>query len=111
MALYFCAMYLIGGAFGPQVLGLLSDYCTRSAAVAAGVPIETYSPDQLFDVLKPYMPEGIHQAMFVLPVVNLLLAVVLFAGSRTVKRDAERLQKWMRETTADDLRKPEKVGV
>jgi len=30
-------------------------------------------------------------------VLGLLLAVVLFAGSRTVAKDMERLQRWMRE--------------
>ncbi len=32
----------------------------------------------------------------------ILLAFVLFAGTRTVAADAQKLQDWMRETTADD---------
>ena len=37
MALYFFAMYLVGGAFGPTVTGKLGDLFARRAMVAAGV--------------------------------------------------------------------------
>ncbi len=40
--------------------------------------------------------------MYLVPAVNLALAFVLFAGTRTVAADAQKLQDWMRETTADD---------
>ena len=37
MALYFFAMYLVGGAFGPSVMGKLSDVLSTRAMEAAGV--------------------------------------------------------------------------
>ena len=40
--------------------------------------------------------------MYLLPAVNLALAAVLFAGTRTVARDAQKLQDWMAATTAED---------
>src|SRR5204862_3572088 len=36
MALYFCAMYLLGASLGPVGTGLVSDYFTFQAASAAG---------------------------------------------------------------------------
>jgi hypothetical protein len=30
----------------------------------------------------------------------LILAIVLYAGSRTIGKDMEKLQRWMRESTA-----------
>src|SRR5262249_18791453 len=37
MALYFFAMYVVGGSFGPIVTGYLSDTFTKNAAAAAGI--------------------------------------------------------------------------
>jgi len=112
MSLYFCAMYLLGGALGPFIFGRLSDYLTRQAAAAGGVFAADYAAGPaLREALKPFAAHGIHDAMYVLPAVNLALAFVLLAGTRTVARDAERLQRWMRETTADDApAKLEKVA-
>ena len=70
MSLYFLGMYLCGGAFGPLIVGALSD---RFAAAAGG--------DRAV---------GLHDAMYVLPVVSLALAGVLLAGARATggARDA-----------------------
>ena len=91
MALYFFAMYVLGASLGPVGMGYLSGHFTLKAAQAAGVTETT------FEALRPFAPQGLHSALFVIPVLGLLLAVVLFAGSRTVTRDMERLQRWMRE--------------
>jgi MFS family permease len=104
MSLYFCAMYLLGGALGPLIFGRLSDYCTRRAAIDAGVQLtDMASGPALREALKPFAAHGIHDAMFVLPAVNLALALVLLAGTRTVAKDAERLQKWMRSAAEGTL--------
>ena len=34
--------------------------------------------------------------MYVIPGLGIVLVAVLFAGSRTVSKDMEKLQKWMR---------------
>jgi predicted MFS family arabinose efflux permease len=95
MALYFCAMYLLGGAFGTYILGFLSDYFGKQAMLAAGLSVEG-----LKVVPMPYSATGLHDAFYVVPIVSLVLAGVLFAGARTVAKDMEKLQAWMRAASA-----------
>lgn len=90
MALYFFAMYVLGASLGPLGTGMVADHFTTRAAMAAGILERTPQ------ALEPFRAAGLHSAMYVLPVLGLLLAVVLFAASRTVKRDVENLQAWMR---------------
>ncbi|MEO6726686.1 MAG: MFS transporter [Blastocatellia bacterium] len=92
MALYFCAMYLLGGAFGSKIVGNLSDYFGKQAMIAAGASLEGIKV-----IPMPYSATGLHSAFYVVPIVSLLLAIVLFLGARTVAGDMEKLQKRMRE--------------
>ncbi|MBK6797758.1 MAG: MFS transporter [Acidobacteria bacterium] len=92
MALYFAAMYLLGGAFGTYILGALSDHFGKQAMLAAGLAIEGVRV-----VPMPYSATGIHTAFYIVPIISLILALVLFAGSRTVTADMEKLNKWMKE--------------
>ncbi|HKG21192.1 MAG TPA: MFS transporter, partial [Blastocatellia bacterium] len=94
MALYFFAMYVLGASLGPVGTGLASDYFTQQAAVAAG------AGDLSRAALEPFRAEGLHSAMYAIPVLGALLTLVLFAGSRTVAKDMERLQRWMRESSS-----------
>jgi hypothetical protein len=48
----------------------------------------------------PYSATGLHSAFYVVPIISLVLAGVLFAGSRTVAKDMEKLQQWMREAAS-----------
>jgi MFS family permease len=95
MALYFFAMYVLGASLGPLGTGLASDYFTKKAATAAGVVEFTRQ------ALEPFRAEGLHSAMYIIPVLGVLLTAVLFAGSRTVTKDMEKLQRWMKESTAE----------
>jgi MFS family permease len=61
MSFYFLAMYLCGGAFGPLLVGALSD---RFAAAAGG--------DRA---------AGLHQAMYIIPMVSVALAAVLWISA------------------------------
>jgi predicted MFS family arabinose efflux permease len=88
MSLYFGAMYLAGASLGPLGTGLVSDYFTTQAATAAGVVEHTTL------ALEPFRAAGLHSAMYVIPALAVLLAVVLFAASRTVTRDVEALRAW-----------------
>lgn len=88
MALYFFAMYTLGGSLGPIATGMVSDAFTARAARAAGV-IEITA-----QTLEPFRGGGLHAAMYVIPVLTLLLAVVMLAASRTVAKDIERLEHW-----------------
>ncbi len=111
MALYFCAMYLLGASLGPVGTGLFSDYFTFQAASAAGavtpLPFSAIMAAELRSLvgnakgfnlaaLEPFRAQGLHTAMYIVPVLATVLALVLFAASRTVTGDVERLQKWMR---------------
>jgi hypothetical protein len=45
--------------------------------------------------VEPFRAEGLHAAMYVVPALATLLAAVLFAASRTVTRDVEKLRAWI----------------
>ena len=94
MALYFFAMYVLGASLGPVGTGLASDYFTQQAAIAAGAASLSR------EALEPFRAQGLHSAMYAIPVLGALLTIVLFAGSRTVSKDMERLQLWMRESSS-----------
>lgn len=93
MALYFFAMYVLGASLGPVGMGFLSNHYTQKAALAAGVT------ETSFQALRPFAAQGLHSALYVVPVFGVILCVVLFAASRTVARDMEKLQSWMRESS------------
>lgn len=95
MALYFFAMYVLGASLGPYGTGLVSDLFTARAAAAAGVTAETQQ------ALEPFRASGLHTAMYIIPALGALLTLVLFAASRTVTKDTERLQRWMRDSAAE----------
>ena len=97
MALYFFAMYVMGASLGPVGMGFLSSHFTRSAALAAGVT------DTSFQALRPFAAAGLHSALYVVPAFGVLLGLVLFAASRTVAKDMEKLQSWMRESTQPEV--------
>ena len=97
MALYFFAMYVLGASLGPVGMGFLSSYFTRQAALASGVT------DTSFQALRPFAAEGLHSALYVVPVFGILLGLVLFAASRTVAKDMEKLQSWMSESASAEV--------
>jgi MFS family permease len=114
MAMYFCAMYLLGASLGPVGTGLASDYFTFQAASAAGVveplPFGAIMMAEFrslvgeakgfnLTVLEPFRAEGLHTALYIVPILAALLAMVLFCASRTVKQDVQKLQTWMRQST------------
>jgi len=111
MALYFFAMYVLGASLGPVGTGLVSDYFTFQKASAGGavdpLPFGALMMAELRSLvgeskgfnlraLEPFRAEGLHAAMYIVPILAAVLAVVLFAASRTVTRDVARLQAWMR---------------
>jgi MFS family permease len=89
MALYFCAMYVMGASFGPVLTGFLSERFAQSAATASGVNLLTKA------TLEPFRGAGLHSAMYVVPAVSGVLAIVLVAASFTVRKDMEKLNGWM----------------
>jgi predicted MFS family arabinose efflux permease len=77
VAIYFCAMYVLGASFGPLGLGMLSDHFAHQAMRAAGATV----------MAESYKAIGLHSAMYAIPVLAVLASLVLFAASRTVERD------------------------
>lgn len=80
MAIYFMAMYLCGASFGPLLTGKVSDMMARRAADAAGSA----------GISEAFKAVGLQQAMLMIPVFSLLLAAVLYCGSRTIIADMRR---------------------
>jgi hypothetical protein len=87
------AMYLAGASLGPVGTGIISDDFTSQAATVAGVT------DRSIRALEPFRGAGLHAAMYVVPILVSLLALVLFGASRTVTKVIEALHVW----TADEL--------
>jgi MFS family permease len=69
MGTYFMAMYLCGASFGPLLTGALSDRMARAAAGAG----------PLTETARAY---GLRDAMYVIPALSAVLALVLWAGAR-----------------------------
>ena len=91
MAVYFFAMYVLGGSIGPYVTGLLSDFFTRRAASLSGIA------DLTNTTLEPFRADGLHTAMYIIPILGIVLTLVLLAAARTSKKDIETMQSWMKE--------------
>ena len=75
MAAYFLVTYLGGASFGPLLTGMLSDHFARLAAGA-------------MPLTETARAMGLHQAMYVIPVLALALAGVLWAGARAMRVQA-----------------------
>lgn len=97
MSIYFMAMYLLGGALGPYVVGMASDYFTRKAAAAAGV-IELSTV-----ALEPFRAAGLRSAMYIVPVLCIVLAAIMFAASRAVRKDDQKVNGSVRESATPEL--------
>lgn len=90
IAIYFFAMYALGASMGPVATGWLSDFLARRAATAAGMTVTGVAA-----IPEQFRALGLHQAMYTIPVLALILAAVLFAGASTVRQDIGDLQIWM----------------
>jgi MFS family permease len=77
MAIYFMAMYMCGASFGPLLTGRLSDFLAHRAAALAGSAT----------VNESFRAIGLQQAMLIIPVLSVALAIVLYFGSRSMIAD------------------------
>ena len=82
VALYFCFMYIFGASMGPVGTGLLSDHFAHKAMVDAGASTVT----------EAFRATGLHNAMYIIPILALAAAAVLFAASRTMEKDVRKQQ-------------------
>lgn len=81
VSLYFFAMYVLGASFGSMAMGALSDYFAHQAMVAAGAS----------EITNAFRASGLHSAMYVIPVLQLLCAGSLFGAARTIRADMQRM--------------------
>lgn len=91
VAIYFCCMYIFGASLGPVGTGMLSDHFAHKAMMGAGA----------VEMTEAFKATGLHNAMYAIPVLALAAALVLFAASRTVDRDARK-----RESMQDPVPAP-----
>jgi predicted MFS family arabinose efflux permease len=77
VAIYFCAMYVLGASLGPLGMGMLSDHFAHQAMRDAGAGAMT----------EAFKAAGLHSAMYAIPVLAVLASLVLFAASRSVEGD------------------------
>jgi MFS family permease len=81
VSLYFFGQYVLGAAFGTTIMGALSDYFAHKAMIEAGAA-----------AIEPFRAQGLHSAMYVIPVLSLLCAASLFGAAKTVTADAQRMR-------------------
>ena len=82
VAIYFCFMYILGASMGPVATGRLSDFFAHKAMVDAGASTMT----------EGFKAIGLHNAMYIIPVLAVAAALVLFAASRTMEKDVRKQQ-------------------
>lgn len=82
VAIYFCAMYLLGASLGPVGTGLLSDHFAHQAMLAAGATTMT----------EAFKASGLHSAMYAIPILAVVASLVLFAAARTIEKDMSKQQ-------------------
>jgi hypothetical protein len=75
---------------GPVATGWISDSLAARAARLAG-ETATYNESGRLLVSDTFLAIGLHRAMYVVPILCSVLVVILFAASRTVTADRERL--------------------
>jgi MFS family permease len=80
VALYFCFMYILGASGGPWATGRLSDHFAYKAMTDAGASVMT----------EAFRATGLHHAMYIIPILALAAATVLFAASRTMDKDVRK---------------------
>jgi MFS family permease len=82
MALYFAAMYLLGGAAGPAVVGAVSDHLASGAMQAAGATT----------LSDAHRAAGLYGAMYLVPALLAFTAVCVLLASLTFPRDARAMR-------------------
>jgi MFS family permease len=85
MAIYFLAMYVLGGALGPLAAGWVSDLMAGRAARQLGLGTQ---------ISEGARALGLHQAMYVVPATGVLLSAVLVAACVTARKDVAAMHRW-----------------
>jgi MFS family permease len=67
IAVFFALFYVLGEAFGPLIVGLVSDHVARTAMTAAGQT----------EMTEAFRSVGLHASLFVVPAMLLVTAVLV----------------------------------
>ncbi|HEY5820077.1 MAG TPA: MFS transporter [Mesorhizobium sp.] len=78
VAVLFAALYLLGGAFGPMVVGFLSDRSAEAAMTAAGAT----------EMSEHFKAIGLHGAMRLVPISLLVTSIAILLAIRSFPDDA-----------------------
>lgn len=81
-AVYFAAMYLLGGAFGPAAVGALSDQLAGAAMRAAGANLMN----------EGFKAAGLYAAMYLVPAMLAATALFVYLASRRFAADARAMR-------------------
>lgn len=82
MAVYFAAQYLLGSTLGTTLVGALSDFFAKQKMAAVGALAMT-------DAFKG---QGLHLAMFMVPLMLLVTGLVLLMAARSFRVDVRKAQ-------------------
>jgi predicted MFS family arabinose efflux permease len=96
VSLYFFAQYVMGASFGTPIMGAVSDHYAHAAMVAAGAT----------EMAPLFKAEGLHSAMYIMPVLTVVCAVVLYFAAVTVPADMRRMQARLRSNDSESVSKP-----
>lgn len=82
MAWFFACLYLFGGGMGPVAVGVLSDYFSNSAMLAAGAS----------EMSELFKAEGLHKSMLLVPLGFFLTVVALVRAAQCFVQDSQAMQ-------------------
>jgi len=88
VAVFFAALYLLGGAFGPLVVGFFSDRSAEAAMVAAGAT----------EMTEQFKAIGLHDALVLVPISLAVTAVAFLLATRTFPADARAMSERLART-------------
>lgn len=87
VALFFAALYLLGGAFGPIVIGYISDHYAQAAMLADGAT----------ELSEFHRGVGLHTAFILVPISLAITSVAIFIAAWTFPADARAMTQRMRD--------------
>ena len=77
IAVFFAMFYVLGAAFGPLIVGLLSDHVAQAAMQAAGAA----------EMSEAFRAAGLHASLFIVPAMLLITAVLIGVSALRFPQD------------------------
>ena len=80
IAVFFAMFYILGAAFGPLIVGLLSDHVARAAMTEAGAT----------EMSETFRAIGLHASLFIVPAMLLITALLVVLSALRFPHDRNR---------------------